>query len=108
MSDNVKIFFEKYDSDPELQKKVKSAEECYPGSLEIRESVVEYAVLPFAREMGLDFTVDELRKYEEKKWDDEHQDVETPEDAADSIPAAGTYWLLGRGWSNDEAKFCGG
>ena len=108
MNDNVKAFFEKYDSDPELRRKVKNAEECYPGSLEIREALVEFALLPAARELGLDFTVDELRTNEENMWDERHQDVELSEEDMDKPDAMDTYWLLGRGWSNDEARFCGG
>ena len=41
------------------------------------------------------------------KWGRQQQDRELTDDemAADDET---TYWLLDRGWSNDEAAFCGG
>ena len=64
-------------------------------------------VLPVAEELGLPFTLKELRNYELLKWGRQHQDRELTDDemAADDET---TYWLLDRGWSNDEAAFCGG
>ena len=53
---NVVKFLQQYDSDPELRERVEQAEMMYPGSLEIRECVVEDVLIPIAREMGLDFT----------------------------------------------------
>ena len=64
MTENVTKFFEKYDADPALRARVEEAVACYPGSLEIRESLVEAVLLPIADELGLPFTVDELRAYE--------------------------------------------
>ena len=58
---NVEQFFERYDSEPALREKVEEALACYPGSLEVRESVVEYVLLPVAAEEGLPFTGQELR-----------------------------------------------
>ena len=41
------------------------------------------------------------------KWGRQHQDRElTEQDMA--VDYETTYWLLDRGWSNDEAAFCGG
>ena len=57
MNENVVKFFELYDSDPELRAKVQAAEDAYPGSLEIREYVVEDVLIPIAEEMGLGFTL---------------------------------------------------
>ena len=89
---NVDKFFEIYDADPALQARVQQAMDCYPGSLEIRDVMTEHVLLPVAEELGLPFT---------------HQDREMSDDemAADDET---TYWLLDRGWSNDEAAFCGG
>ena len=53
MNINVIKFFEKYDADPELQKRVQDAVNAYPGSLELREALVEACLLPFAEELGL-------------------------------------------------------
>ena len=63
--------------------------------------------LSVAEELGLPFTLKELRNYELLKWGRQHQDRELTDDemAADDET---TYWLLDRGWSNDEATFCGG
>ena len=75
---NVDKFFEIYDADPAV-----------------------------AEELGLPFTLKELRNYELLKWGRQHQDRElTDEDMA--VDYETTYWLLDRGWSNDEAAFCGG
>ena len=37
---------------------------AYPGSYEIREALTEFALLPVAEELGLGFTIQELRAYE--------------------------------------------
>ena len=63
-------------------------------------------LLPVAEELGLPFTLKELRNYELLKWGRQHQDRElTEQDMA--VDYETTYWLLDRGWSNDEATFCG-
>ena len=66
-----------------------------------------HPIFDLARELGLPFTLKELRNYELLKWGRQHQDRELTDDemAADDET---TYWLLDRGWSNDEAAFCGG
>lgn len=61
---NVVKFLKQYDTDPELRKRVEDAEAAYPGSLEIRESVVEDVLIPIAEEMGLGFTLMDLYNYE--------------------------------------------
>ena len=103
---NVDKFFEIYDADPALQARVQQAMDSYPGSLEIRDVMTEHVLLPVAEELGLPFTLKELRNYELLKWGRQHQDRELTDDemAADDET---TYWLLDRGWSNDEAAFCG-
>ena len=63
MIENAVAFFEQYKTDETLRAKVQAAVDAYPGSLEIREALVEHALLPIARELGLDFTVGELRAY---------------------------------------------
>ena len=104
---NVDKFFEIYDADPALQARVQQAMDSYPGSLEIRDVMTEHVLLPVAEELGLPFTLKERRNYELLKWGRQHQDRELTDDemAADDET---TYWLLDRGWSNDEAAFCGG
>ena len=61
---NVDKFFEIYDADPALQARVQQAMDCYPGSLEIRDVMTEHVLLPVAEELGLPFTLKELRNYE--------------------------------------------
>lgn len=60
---NVDKFFEIYDADPALQARVQQAMDCYPGSLEIRDVMTEHVLLPVAEELGLPFTLKELRNY---------------------------------------------
>ena len=100
---NVEQFFERYDSEPALQEKVEEALACYPGSLEVRESVVEYVLLPVAAEEGLPFTVQELRAYEtRKKLKNRKEDVPIDEDEPLEDPP--TYWLLEKGWEWDDTQ----
>ena len=106
MNENVIKFFERYESEPELRNKVKLALDFYPGSLEIRESVVKNVLLPVAEAEGLAFTVDDLRKYETRKklrkaTMDNDEWLAMDDDGGDD------YWLLDHGWSDDESKFCG-
>ena len=96
MNINVIKFFEKYDADPELQKRVADAVNAYPGSLELREALVEACLLPFAEELGLPFTVVD------------HKDVELTEEDLAAEDDDEDYWLEGKGWTNDESAFCTG
>ena len=105
MIENVEKFFERYRADEELRRRVMDAEASYPGSLEIREAVAEYALLPAAAELGLDFTVQELRAYETRvKLRNAKPDVPVEEgEPIDEDPVS--YWLLDRGWENDPKFF---
>lgn len=108
MKENVEKFFVLYHSDPELQKRVKEAEASYPGSLELREPLVEAVLLPVARELGLDFSIKELQDYETEHYARHHQDVELTEEDLAAPDDDTEYWLIHRGWSNDESIFCPG
>ena len=100
---NVEAFFARYEAEPALQKKVEDALACYPGSLELRESVVEYVLLPIAEEAGLPFTLQELRAYEtRKKLQNMKPDVEVEEGEPVEEPV--TYWLLESGWEWDDTR----
>ena len=97
---NVERFFERYEAEPALREKVETALAVYPGSLELRESVVENVLLPTAAEEGLPFTVKELRAYEtRKKLQNRKEDVPIEEDEPLEDPP--TYWLLESGWEWD-------
>ena len=106
MNENVIKFFERYESEPELRERVKLALDFYPGSLEIRESVVKNVLLPIAEAEGLAFTIDDLRKYETRK---KLKKATMDNDAwlAMADDGGDDYWLLDHGWSDDESKFCG-
>ena len=106
MTDNVNRFFERYDTDAALRSRVEEAVACYPGSLEIRESLVEAVLLPIAASLGLPFTVEELRAYETgKKLSRIKPDVPIAEGAEDEDADFEGYWLLDRGWENDASIF---
>ena len=66
MYENVEKFFALLDADPALQERLCQAEEAYPGSLEIREAVAEHVLLPVAAELGLPFSLLDLKVYETK------------------------------------------
>ncbi|MCR5136016.1 MAG: hypothetical protein K6C12_02805 [Oscillospiraceae bacterium] len=100
---NVEAFFKRYDEEPALRERVEVALANYPGSLEIRESVVEYVLLPVAEAEGLPFTVQELRAYEtRKKLDNRKEDVPIEED--EPLEEQAEYWLLDRGWEWDDSR----
>lgn len=106
MTENVSRFFEQYDSDPSLHARVEEAVACYPGSLEIRESLVKAVLLPIAAELNLPFTVDELRAYEtRKKLSRIKPDVQIEEGEEDEDADFEGYWLLDHGWEHDESVF---
>lgn len=103
MIENAEKFFEKYNSDETLRERVRRAVEEYPGSLEIREALVENTLIPIARELGLEFTVADLRAYEtrEKMKRFAQDDEEYFASAEDNEG----FWLLDNGWEYDEGVF---
>ena len=104
MNENVVKFFELYDSDEALRKRIEDAEAAYPGSLEIRDAVIEAVLLPVAKELGLPFTLRDLRVYESvmsaKRCPDEEK---TEKELSES--GEYSYWFNGRGWSYDKNMF---
>lgn len=102
MKENVGRFFEIYDTDSSLRERIRQAEAMYPGSLEIREALVRAVLLPEAEKLGLEFTVEELRAYETVK---KLRRSSEPDEDLDDFEG---YWLLERGWTNDESRFCEG
>ena len=99
--ENVTKFFELYDSDEALRKRVETALALYPGSLEIREAVAEYVLLPIAAELGLPFELTELRKYETRK----KMRVSIGDENSEDIDEGQEYWLLDRGWTAADEKY---
>ena len=104
MIENVTRFFERYIEDPDLRTRIAEAEAVYPGSLEIRESVAAAVLLPIAEDVGLPFTLQELRAYETRKMLGRiRPDVTIQEGDADEDEDFEGYWLLERGWEYDPA-----
>ena len=106
MSENVSLFFERCEAEPALKARIQEAVAAYPGSLEVRESLVEAVLLPIAEAEGLPFTLQELRAYETRlKLSRIKPDVQIEEGDADEDEDFEGYWLLDRGWENDESAF---
>lgn len=104
MNENVEKFFALYNSDEALRRRIEEAEANYPGSLEIRDAVVEYVLLPIAQEQGLPFTLKELRAYETKLKMERFRDGNNGEDfdlSRSEVP----YWLVDRGWTYADDQF---
>ncbi len=106
MTENVSLFFERCEAEPALKQRIREAVAAYPGSLEVRESLVEAVLLPIAEAEGLPFTVQELRAYETRlKLSRIKPDVQIEEGEEDEDEDFEGYWLLDRGWENDESAF---
>ena len=106
MTENVARFFVRYDAEPALRARVEEALACYPGSLEVRESVAQAVLLPIAESEDLPFSLQELRAYETKKMLSRIKpDVPIEEGEEDEDADFEGYWLLDRGWENDEEIF---
>ena len=100
MIEHAEAFFARCAEDEALRERLREAEENYPGSLEIREAVVEDVLLPIARELGYDFTLEELRTYETRlKLRNARPDLPIEEDEEIEDPVR--YWLLDHGWTYD-------
>lgn len=99
MIENAAKFFELYDSDEALRERVAAAEAAYPGSLEIREAVVEEVLLPIAEELGLAFDIKALRAYETRV-----KMSRLSENAVFDEDKEYVFWLLDHGWTDDEDK----
>lgn len=102
MKENVEKFFALCESDPTVQQALDEAIANYPGSLEIRDALLEDTMLPLAASLGLEFTLKELRAYETKKK--LYFEGPAAADGSDSpdrydIPE---YWLVDKGWSYED------
>lgn len=105
MNINVIEFFRRYSSDESLRRRVEQAEDMYPGSLEMREALVEAVLLPIAAELGIPFSVEDLRQYEnEMKLHLRQENDPTNQDMRWDTEYS--FWLIDHGWTSDEASFC--
>ena len=101
MIENAEQFFTLYAKDEALRRRVLEAEAMYPGSLEIREAVVEEVLLPIAAELGLPFTLADLRAFETRHKLKNAPDANTPIQEGEAIEDPVDYWLLDKGWTYD-------
>ena len=101
MRENAERFFERYAQDEDLRRRVLEAEAMYPGSLEIREAVVEDVLLPIAAELGLPFTLADLRAFETQHKLKHAPSPDAPIEEGEAIEDPVDYWLLDKGWSYD-------
>ena len=105
MNDNTAKFFERYERDAALRERIAQAEAAYPGSLEIRDAVVTDVILPIAQELGLPFTLMDLKVYETKLKVQRHPDTELTEAELTMPDRDDTYFLIDRGWAYEHDSF---
>ena len=105
MNGNVEKFFQLYYSDPALRQRVADAEAAYPGSLEIRDAVVSETILPIAEELGLPFTLMELKVFETKSKAEINQDIALTEEDLRAPDSDFGFWMVDRGWTYDTDPF---
>lgn len=101
MIENAEAFFDLYSRDEALRRRVLEAEAMYPGSLEIREAVVEDVLLPIAAELGLPFTLADLRSFETRHKLKNAPSPDEPIQEGEPIEDPVDYWLLDKGWTYD-------
>ena len=84
--ENVAKFYEKLAEDTALAEKLNALDKEFPEKNEavadgadIREKAVEAIVLPLAKEVGLPFTLEELKEYEQ----DQMKEMNLSEDELD-------------------------
>ena len=99
--DHAEQFFALYAKDEALRRRVLEAEANYPGSLEIREAVVEDVLLPIAAQLGLPFTLADLRAFETRHKLKNAPDPDRPIQEGEPIEDPVDYWLLDKGWTYD-------
>ena len=102
MIENIEKFYRRLEEDPAVAKRLEEAQNAYPGSWEIREPFLEETMLPLAAELGLEFTIEELRKYETRLKVLNSRDVE---DDSEDVPEPVIYQLLDRGWETDPSVY---
>ena len=100
-SENVELFLNRYEREPELKKRVDEAVNDWPGTLENRAFLVEDVLIPIAKEEGLPFELADLRKYETHLKIQRNRDVDISEIPDEEY----VYWLVDRGWEYDDSVF---
>ena len=100
MIENIEKFYKLLSEDESVAKRLEDAQNAYPGSWEIREPFIRETMLPLAEELGLGFTIEELRKDETRLKVMNSRDVE---DDSDDVPDPLVYQLLDHGWETDSS-----
>lgn len=102
MIENIEKFYKLLSEDESVARRLEDAQNAYPGSWEIREPFIRETMLPLAEELGLGFTIEELRKYETRLKVMNSRDVE---DDSDDVPDPLVYQLLDHGWETDSSVY---
>ena len=102
MIENIEKFYKLLSEDSSVAKRLADAQNAYPGSWEIREPFLQATMLPLAEELGLGFTIDELRKYETRLKVMNSRDFD---DESDSVPEPVIYQLLDHGWETASSVY---
>lgn len=102
MIENIEKFYKLLSEDSSVAKKLEDAQNAYPGSWEIREPFIRETMLPLAEELGLSFTIEELRKYETRLKVMNSRDIE---DDSDTVPDPVVYQLLDHGWETADPVY---
>ena len=102
MIENIEKFYKLLSEDSSVAKRLADAQNAYPGSWEIREPFLQATMLPLAEELGLGFTIDELRKYETRLKVMNSRDID---DESDSVPEPVIYQLLDHGWETASSVY---
>ncbi len=102
MIENIEKFYRLLAEDETVARRLEEMQNAYPGSWEIREPFLQETMLPLAEELGLGFTIEELRKYETRLKLKNSRDVA---DESDGVPEAVVFQLLDRGWETDPTVF---
>ena len=102
MIENIEKFYKLLSEDSSVAKRLADAQNAYPGSWEIREPFLQATMLPLAEELGLGFTIEELRKYETRLKVMNSRDID---DESDSVPEPVIYQLLDHGWETASSVY---
>ena len=102
MIENIEKFYKLLSEDRAVATKLEDAQNAYPGSWEIREPFIRETMLPLAEELGLGFTIEELRKYETRMKVMSSRDTE---DESDEVPEPFVYQLLDHGWETASSVY---
>ena len=92
--ENVKAFYKELEANQELQKKIAAADAAYNGDTEDKKAAVEAIILPIAKEVGFDFTAEELISF---KPSAQNEDCEFTEDELEAVAGGGWCLILGFG-----------